>query len=393
LKGYVVYDEKGVIKMTNDNNKYSQGDLGIISLSSCTELGNTVCERILDRRKRSCKLGYLENYDSSIYKINIEETRFSNGEGKIKLLDSVRCKDVYVFCDIGNYSCTYNMYGFTNHMGPDEHFQDLKRTLSAMNGKAGKVTLIMPLMYESRQHKRNGRESLDCAIALKELEQFGVNDIITFDVHDRSIQNAIPNTSFDSIYPTYYMVKALVTDEPDIFLNLKNLIVISPDTGAMDRAIYYSGIMGVDIGMFYKRRDYSKLVNGKNPIVAHEYVGREVEGKDVLIVDDMIASGESVFDIAVELKKRKANKIFISATFALFTEGADKFDKYYKEGIIDRVYSTNLTYVSPEIRKSEWFMQVDMSKYLAKIIDFLNQGLSISPIINDSTVIKDMLKR
>lgn len=375
--------------MSNDKKNFNNKYLGIISLRSCTDLGNTVCEKIAQRRN---SLDNNNNLNPDSFKIKIDETRFSNGEGKVKIKSSVRSKDIYILCDIGNYSCTYNMYGFINHMGPDEHFQDIKRTLSAIGGKASKTTLIMPLLYASRQHKRNGRESLDCSIALKELEHLGVKDIITFDVHDISIQNAIPNTSFDNIYPTYYMVEALFNDEPEMFENYEDLIVISPDTGAMDRAIYYASVIGVDVGLFYKRRDYSTIVCGKNPIVVHEYMGREVTGKNILIVDDMIASGESVFDIALALKKRKANKIFIATTFSLFTEGAEKFNKFFEDGVIDRVYSTNLTYVPEKVKNSSWYRVVDMSPYLAKIIDYLNCGMSISPLFNDSSLIKDLLK-
>ena len=276
-------------------------ELGIIALESCKELGNAIDKLIQEKR----------NTNES-FLIPINEIRFSNGEGKVKISESVRGKDIYILCDIGNYSCTYKMFGFINHKGPDEHFQDIKRTVSAIRGKAAKITVIMPLLYESRQHRRKGRESLDCALALQELERLGVHEVLTFDVHDPNVQNAIPLLSFENFYPTYDIVKSLIKNENTLELNKDKLIVISPDTGAMDRAIYYSSVLGVDVGLFYKRRDHSTIVNGKNPIVQHEYMGRDVEGKDVLIVDDMIASGESVLDIAMELKRKKSKKCLCS---------------------------------------------------------------------------------
>ena len=311
-------------------------ELGIIALESCRELGEQVNKIIQQKR----------NTEESLL-IPTNEIRFSNGEGKVKLPETVRGKDIYILCDVGNYSCTYKMFGFTNHKGPDEHFQDIKRTVSAIRGKAARITVIMPLLYQSRQHRRKGRESLDCALALQELERLGVDEILTFDVHDPNVQNAIPLLSFENLYPTYDIVKSLISNEDTLSLDKEKLLVISPDTGAMDRAIYYSSVLGVDVGLFYKRRDHSTVVNGKNPIVEHEYMGREVEGKDVLIVDDMIASGESVLDIALELKKRNAKNVYVATTFAFFTEGLEKFNEYYSDGIIAKVYSTNLTYISP----------------------------------------------
>lgn len=328
-------------------------ELGIIALQSAKDLGEKIDNSIKARRNTT---------DSFL--IPIDEIRFSNGEGKAKLSDSVRGKDIYLLCDIGNYSCTYKMFGFDHNMGPDEHFQDIKRTVSAIRGKANRITVIMPLLYESRQHRRKGRESLDCALALQELERLGVDEILTFDVHDPNVQNAIPLLSFENIYATYDIVKSLVTNEKTLERDKDKLLVISPDTGAMDRAIYYSSVLGVDVGLFYKRRDHSLVVNGKNPIVNHEYMGRDVEGKDVLIVDDMIASGESVLDIALELKKRNAKNVYVATTFAFFTEGLEKFNKYYNDGIISKVYSTNLTYAPQELINSEWFTLVDLSEFL-----------------------------
>ena len=355
-------------------------ELGIIALESCKELGNAVDKYI--QTKRNCNDSFL---------IPTNEIRFSNGEGKVKISETVRGKDIYILCDIGNYSCTYKMFGFENHKGPDEHFQDIKRTISAIKGKASRITVIMPLLYESRQHRRKGRESLDCALALRELERLGVDEILTFDVHDPNVQNSVPLMSFENIYPTYDIVKSLIKDQSSLELNKDKLLVISPDTGAMDRAIYYSSVLGVDVGLFYKRRDHSLIVNGKNPIVEHEYMGRDVEGKDVLIVDDMIASGESVLDIALELKNRKARNVYVATTFAFFTEGLEKFDKFYKDGVITKVYSTNLTYVPDKLRDSEWFFRVDMSEFLARIINRLNYGKSIAKYMDATEIIRRLL--
>ena len=352
-------------------------ELGIIALESCRELGEQVNKIIQQKR----------NTEESLL-IPTNEIRFSNGEGKVKLPETVRGKDIYILCDVGNYSCTYKMFGFTNHKGPDEHFQDIKRTVSAIRGKAARITVIMPLLYQSRQHRRKGRESLDCALALQELERLGVDEILTFDVHDPNVQNAIPLLSFENLYPTYDIVKSLISNEDTLSLDKEKLLVISPDTGAMDRAIYYSSVLGVDVGLFYKRRDHSTVVNGKNPIVEHEYMGREVEGKDVLIVDDMIASGESVLDIALELKKRNAKNVYVATTFAFFTEGLEKFNEYYSDGIIAKVYSTNLTYISPELREAKWFNAVDMSEFLSRIINRLNYGKSIAKYMDATRIIR-----
>lgn len=367
----------------NPINSMPYGPLGIIALESCKELG----------AKIDCCL-QKKIYDSEespkTFLISTDAIRFSNGEGKVKLAETVRGKDIYILCDVGNYSCTYEMFGFTNHMGPDEHFQDIKRVVSAIGGKARRVTVIMPMLYEGRQHKRKGRESLDCAIALKELEGLGVRDIYTFDVHDPNVHNAVPLLTFENLYPTFDIVKNFIK-EKDLEIDKSKMIIISPDTGAMDRAIFYSGVLGLDVGLFYKRRDYTSIVKGKNPIVQHEYIGRDVEGMDVLVVDDMIASGESVFDIVKELKSRKAKRVFVAATFALFTEGIQKFNEFYKNGLIDRVYSTNLTYVSPEVRTAEWFKEVDMSEFLSTIIDYINCDKSISPLVDATEGIKQLI--
>ena len=357
-------------------------ELGIIALESCKELGNAIDEYI--RKTRNSTESYL---------IPIDEIRFSNGEGKVKISETVRGKDIYILCDVGNYSCTYKMFGIENHKGPDEHFQDIKRTVAAIRGKAARISVIMPLLYESRQHRRKGRESLDCALALQELERLGVEEIITFDVHDPNIQNAVPLLSFENIYPTYDIVKGIISNEESLELDKEKLLVISPDTGAMDRAIYYSSALGVDVGLFYKRRDHSTIVNGKNPIVQHEYMGRDVEGKDVLIVDDMIASGESVLDIAKELKNRNVRNIFVAATFAFFTEGFEKFDKAHREGLISRIYSTNLTYIPQALADAKWYKSVDMSELTARIINRLNYDKSIAKYMDATRVIHTLLNK
>jgi ribose-phosphate pyrophosphokinase len=366
------------------------GDMGIIALKSFREMGVAIDSRIKVMRRANGSFRECDIPDTFL--VATEEVRFSNGEGKVKLSNTVRGKDIYVLCDVGNYSCTYDMYGFKNHMGPDEHFQDIKRTLSAIAGKSRRTTVIMPRLYASRQHRRKSRESLDCAMALQELERLGVTTIITFDVHDNNIQNAIPLGSFENLYPTYDIVRSLLMQEPDLKLDRSSTLVISPDTGAMDRAIYYSGVLGLDVGLFFKRRDLRTVVKGSNPIITHEYMGKPVEGMDVLIVDDMIASGDSVLDIAEELKKRKAKRVFVAATFAQFTEGLGKFNDFYERGLFTRVYSTNLTYVPPEAKSAPWFRDVDMSKYLARLLDTLNCDKSVAPLKDATAIIKDLLE-
>ncbi|MDS0524324.1 ribose-phosphate pyrophosphokinase [Clostridium sp. SHJSY1] len=368
--------------------------LGIITLESCKDIGEKINKHIVTKRNKRIEEAVEKSHDiPDSYIVPINEVRFNNGEGKVKIEETVRGKDIYILCDVSNYSCTYEMFGITTHKGPDEHFQDIKRVLSAIGGKANRITVIMPLLYEARQHKRKGRESLDCAIALQELERLGVKAILSFDVHDPTIQNAIPLISFENLYPTYAIVKALIKQEKDLLINKSEMLVISPDTGAMDRAIYYSSVLGLDVGLFYKRRDHSIIVKGKNPIIQHEYIGRNIEGKNVLIVDDMIASGESVFDIALELKKRKAKSIYVATTFAFFTEGIDKFQKFYDDGIIKKVYSTNLNYIPEKIKNAEWFHEVDLSEFIAKIIDNLNYDKSISPLLDATKGIHDLVKQ
>lgn len=364
------------------------GKLGLVVLKSSREIGESVDYYLSSKRQLDVSEQGLDHPFEESHIINVNEVRFSNGEGKVVVEESVRGRDIFILADVGNYSCSYPMFGMEHHMSPDEHFQDIKRVVSALNGRAKRVTVIMPLFYESRQHKRKYRESLDCAQAMQELERLGVHSIITFDVHDPNVQNAIPLVAFNNMYPTFNIVKKMYEVDHDLLLNNNNLIIISPDTGAMDRSIYYSGVLGVDVGMFYKRRDYSKVVQGKNPIVQHEYMGRDVAGLDVLIVDDMISSGESVFEIAIELKKRKAKRIFVATTFSLFTEGLDKFNKFYDEGYIEKVFSTNLTYIPTQAKKAPWFEAVDMSGFIADVIDHVNMDKSIEPIIDDAGNIK-----
>ena len=363
---------------------YTQGALCLIAMDGCEELGKFVDAHIKEERE-----GQIQ---PESYMITVDQIRFSNGEAKVKIAESVRGKDVYILCDIGNHAVTYKMYGTTNFKSPDEHFQDIKRVLSAIAGKSKRTTIIMPLLYASRQDRRKGRESLDCAMALQELERMGVKDIITFDVHNAAVQNAVPLCSFENLYATYEIVRTFIRDEEEISMDNDDLLVISPDTGAMDRAIYYSSVLGIDVGLFYKRRDYSRVVNGKNPIVQHEYLGRNVKDQNIIIIDDMISSGESVIDIVQELRKREAKKIFVATTFAFFTEGPSTFTKLYEQGILNRVYSTNLTYVPNSIKQMEWYREVDMSKYLASVIDNLNHNYSIEPLIDATNHLKAFIE-
>ena len=361
--------------------KLPYGDLAIIAMKSCKDIAEPIDTKLSAKRKNESHL------------VNIDEVRFSNGEGKVVIKESIRGKDVYILCDVGNYGCTYKMFGFENRMSPDDHLQDIKRVLSAIAGKARRITLILPLLYASCQHRRKSRESLDCALALQEFERLGVKDIITFDAHDPTIQNAVPLISFENLHPSYKIIKALLTEEKDMIVHAENFVVISPDTGAMDRALYYSSNLGVDTGLFYKRRDHSQVVDGKNPIVQHDYLGRDVKGCNVLIVDDMIASGQSVFDICKELKSRGANKVFVAVTFALFTSGPEKFDLYYEEGLLDRVFATNLSYVPEEIKQRKWFSEVDMSGFAANVIETLNLDQSVAPLLDSTQLIRRLVEK
>ena len=349
------------------------GDLGIVAMRGCEDIAKAVDDYIADWRKADEGVSYI--VDSNC-------PRFGTGEGKGMLNHTARGVDAYIICDCFNYGVTYNMYGQTVPMSPDDHFQDLKRMIATMGSKSRRITVIMPMLYEGRQHRRTARESLDCAQALQELVNMGVKDIVTFDAHDTRVQNAIPLNGFDNVHPTYQMIKALVREVPDIRFDRDKLMIISPDEGGMSRCIYYSSVLGLDLGMFYKRRNYSVIVNGRNPIEAHEFLGNDIKGKDLIIVDDMISSGDSIMDIAVKLKERGAKRIFVFATFGLFVEGFDKFNECYKAGHIDRVFTTNLIYNPPELLKQEWYTNVNMNKYIAYIIDTMNYDNSIAKLMN-----------
>ena len=373
------------------------GPLGFIPVVGCQELGKNVDKYLVQWRKES--VGNATNdavfleYSKDTFIVDAKVPRFGSGEAKGIINESVRGKDVYVMVDVCNYSLTYSLSGHTNRMSPDDHFQNLKRVIAAIGGKARRINVIMPFLYESRQHKRNSRESLDCALALQELVRMGVDNIITFDAHDPRIQNASPLHGFETVRPTYQFVKALLRKYSDLKIDSEHMMAISPDEGATERAIYLANVLGIDMGMFYKRRDYSKVVNGRNPIVAHEFLGSSVEGKDVIIVDDMISSGESMLDVARQLKDRKANRIFCASTFGLFTNGLDKFDEAYENGIIHGILTTNLIYQTPELLSRPWYINCDMTKFIALIIDKLNHDGSISDILDPSARIQNLVER
>ena len=369
----------------------------IAALKGCEELGKTVNDYLVQFRKelmehRTNGIAW-SGYAEESFLIDCDCPRFGTGEAKGVINESIRGVDLFILCDITNYSITYKVNGYENHMSPDDHFQDLKRIIAAATGKAHRINVVMPFLYEGRQHKRSKRESLDCAMALQELVSMGVSNIITFDAHDPRVQNAIPLSGFDNFMPTYQFLKALLRSVPDLQIDNEHLMIISPDEGAMARAVYFSNILGVDMGMFYKRRDYSTVVNGKNAIVAHEFLGDSVAGKDVIVIDDMISSGESMIDTARELKKRKANRIFVVSTFGLFTNGFASFDKAYEEGLIYRVVTTNLIYQSPELLSKEYYISCDMSKYIAYLIDTLNHDCSISDLLSPYDRIKKCVQK
>ncbi len=370
--------------------------LKIAALDSCKDLGQKVNDYIVrfrqDALKESLKSPLFSSYQLNNYLVGCHCPRFGSGEAKGLIDESIRGKDLFIMVDVCNYSLTYTVNGHLNHMSPDDHYQDLKRIISAANGKAYRLNVIMPFLYESRQHKRTKRESLDCALALQELIDMGVDNIITFDAHDPRVQNSIPLHGFDSFNPPYQFIKALLRAEPELIVDKDHLMVVSPDEGAMHRAIYFSNVTGVNMGMFYKRRDYSTVVKGKNPIVAHEFLGDDVHGKDIIIVDDMISSGESMLDVARQIKERGANRVFVCTTFGLFTEGFDMFDQYYEHGYIDRVITTNLTYLPPLAYEKPYFVVADMSKFIALIIDSLNHDITIGKVLNPTDKIHALLK-
>ena len=351
------------------------GELSVIGMRGCEDFTAQVDSYLKDWRRHDQEVSFVASTSCP---------RFGSGEAKGSLHQSLRGNDVYIICDVFNHGVTYNMYGMTVPMSPDDHFQDIKRIIGAIGGKARRISVIMPMLYEGRQHKRSGRESLDCALALQELVNMGVTNIITFDAHDPRVQNSIPLSGFENVRSSYQMIKALLNTYDDIKIDPDNLMIISPDEGGMAKCMYYSSVMGIDLGMFYKRRDYSVIVNGKNPIVAHEYLGRSVEGKDVIVIDDMISSGDSVIDVAKQIKEKGAKRIFVFATFGLFCNGLENMDKAYEEGIFTKIFTTNLVYRTPELLEREWYGEVNMCKYVAYIIDTLNHDRTISHLLDQS---------
>lgn len=373
------------------------GSLGIIPLEGCRSLGEKVDYYLVkwrtERESEHKDSLAFSGYQRDSYILSASVPRFGSGEAKGVINESVRGSDLYLLVDVANYSLTYSLCGHENHMSPDDHFQDLKRIIAAVGGKARRITVIMPFLYESRQHKRSARESLDCALALQEMVNMGVDNIITFDAHDPRIQNAIPLHGFETVQPAYQFIKGLLSHVKDLQIDNDHMMVISPDEGGMNRAVYIASVLGLDMGMFYKRRDYTRVENGRNPIMAHEFLGSSIDGKDMIIIDDMISSGESVLEVASALKKRNANRIFVFTTFGLFTAGLDRFDKAYADGTINRVLTTNLIYQTPELLSREWYISCDMSKYIAYIIDTLNHDTSISDLLNPVERIQSAVAR
>ena len=371
----------------------------IAALDGCMDLAQEVDKKLVKYRRELAShrekegIAIPQGYNEKTFMVECECPRFGTGEGKGYIKESVRGADLFIMIDITNYSLTYTVCGHENHMSPDNHFQDLKRIISAATGKARRINVVMPFLYEGRQHRRSKRESLDCAIALRELINMGVSNIITFDAHDPRVQNSIPLSGFDNFFPSYQFLKALVNNVPDFQIDNDHLMVISPDEGAMSRAVYFSGILGVDMGMFYKRRDYSTVVNGRNPIVAHEFLGDSLEGKDVIIIDDMISSGESMLDVARQIKERKAKRVFVCTTYGLFTDGLDKFDEYYEKGWIDRVITTNLNYRPKELLTRPYYLEANMSKYLASILDIINHDVPIEKVRSNNEKIMTLTDR
>ncbi len=373
------------------------GSLGIIALDGCQDMGNRINDYLVKWRHEDGS-EFKEHiafsgYEKDSYLVEADVPRFGSGEAKGIINESVRGKDIYLLVDVCNYSLTYSLTGNVNHMSPDDHFQNLKRIIAAIGGKARRINVIMPFLYESRQHKRKGRESLDCAIALQELVRMGVDNILTFDAHDPRVENAIPLHGFETVRPTYQFVKGLLGTVKDLKIDSGHMMVISPDEGATERAIYLASVLNLDMGMFYKRRDYSCIINGRNPIIAHEFLGSSVEGKDVIILDDMISSGDSILDVAGQLKRRKAKRIYAAATFGLFTNGMDKFDEAYEEGLINGILTTNLIYQTPELLSRPYYINCDMSKYVALMIDTLNHDSSINSILNPADRIQNVVEK
>ncbi len=393
------YNASGGTKMSQDEiwSTIPVGKLGIIALRSCDDIAKKVDKYIVEwrsgRTHEEMNTINFEDYKKDSYLVDAECPRFGSGEAKGLIKETVRGDDLYFLVDVTNYSITYSVSGHENHMSPDDHFSDLKRLIAAVGGKARRITVIMPFLYEGRQHKRSARESLDCALALQDLINMGVDSIITFDAHDPRVQNAIPLNSFETVQPTYQFIKALLRKVPDITLDTQHTMVISPDEGAMSRAVYFGSVTGTDVGMFYKRRDYTKIVNGRNPIVAHEFLGSDVEGKDVIIIDDMISSGGSMIDTAKQLKEMNAKRVFICCTFGLFTDGIAAFDKAYENCYFDKIIVTNLNYHDPEINSRPYFIEANLSRFLASIIDFLNHDAALSAVHTPTDKIRQILDK
>ncbi|MDD7770970.1 ribose-phosphate pyrophosphokinase [Suipraeoptans intestinalis] len=383
----------------NDRNleNIPTGALGIIALDSCKDLGKKVNDYLVKWRKEDGPAHkddiVFHGYERDTFLLNTKVPRFGSGEAKGIVNESVRGMDLYLMVDVCNYSMTYSLSGNINHMSPDDHYQDLKRVIAAIGGKGRRINIIMPFLYESRQHRRSGRESLDCALALQELVRMGADNIITFDAHDPRVQNAIPLNGFETVRPTYQFIKGLLRRFPDLTIDADHMMAISPDEGATERAIYLANVLNLDMGMFYKRRDFTRIVDGRNPIVAHEFLGSSVEGKDVIILDDMISSGDSILDVARQLKQRKARRIFAAATFGLFTNGLSKFDQAYEEGVLDAILTTNLIYQPPQLLERPYYINCDMSKYIALMIDTLNHDGSVSSLLNPSERIQNVIER
>ena len=371
--------------------------LGLVVHDSCKELGQAVDKRLVEFRKHqnvhNPDSGGFFGYRKDSYIIDCEWPRFGTGEGKSILRDSARGMDIFILADVCNHSLSFTVNGFVHYMSPDDIYMDIKRIIAAIGGKAHRITVVMPFLYESRQHKRSMRESLDCAMALAELADMGVNDVITFDAHDPKVQNSIPLCGFDNFTPPYEFVSALIHYERDLIIDKEHLIVISPDEGALDRAVYFAGVLGVNTGMFYKRRDYTKVINGKNPIVAHEFLGDNIDGKDVIVIDDMISSGGSMIDTAKQLKAMNAKRVYICCTFGLFTEGIELFDKAYDECVFEKMIVTNLCYHDPEIKTRPYFIEADMSEFLANVVDYMNHDIAMSKVHTNTEKIQEVLKR
>ena len=372
--------------MSNQQQNLPVGNLGLITSTGCEELTDRIDYYLMEFRHEE------EGRPKTSFKIKTDCPRFSTGEAKGLVLESVRGMDIFIVCDVLNHGVTFKMYGQERPMSPDEHFQDLKRTIGGIGGKARRITVVMPMLYESRQHKRNTRESLDCALALQELVAMGVKNIITFDAHDPRVQNAIPLSGFENAQPYYQMLKALLRNVPDISLHKENCMIVSPDEGGMARCLYYSSVLGLNIGMFYKRRDFSRIENGRNPILEHAFLGDGVAGKDIIVVDDMIASGDSILDVSEQLKSRGARRIFVFSTYGLFVSGLDLFDEAHRKGNIDKVFTTNMIYRTPELKQRPWYVEVDMSKYMALLINTLNYDQSISELLNPVKRIENILQ-